>query len=484
MVTRRAAEVPGDFGDLEIAGTLAAMRLRICGIASIVFLALAPAASAGQRYAAPAGTGSECTQEKPCELKEAVGAAKAGEEVIVTSGTYELKGTISAPPVTNVQIHGDLGGPMPKINAAFGGPVFGITQTGDSLSYLDIEDDANGGIGASCFSGRLERIRVRTVGAGATGAFSYPDCVIRNSIFRVEGPGSVGLSGVGSVPPGSAVARNVTAIASGGNSFGVSAEYNEPVEGGFTLELLNSIAQGGEADLKATAGAKGAGNIVVSHSNFNTSKTVGEGARVIDGGGNQTAPPLFVDAENRNYHEAAGSPTIDAGIAGELGPLDLEGNPRILGPAPDLGAYETSNPVPAPAPVAQLESLKLSPSSFRAAKSGGAVASAKKKSKGPVGTTVTYSLSVAGKVDFTVEQLTAGRRVGKKCVKQTPANKGKKQCDLAKPLKGDFSGTGAAGQNRFKFTGRLGSKALKAGRYRLAGSAGDVVKLANFKIVG
>jgi hypothetical protein len=263
----------------------------------------------------------------------------------------------------------------------------------------------------------------------------------------------------------------------------VSAEYNEPVEGSYTLDLLNSIAQGDGQDLQAVAGAKGAGDIVVNNSNFDTSKAEGV-AKVTDGGGNQTATPLFVDAENRNYHEAAGSPTIDAGIAGELGPLDLEGNPRILGPAPDLGAYETSNPVPAPAPVAQLESLKLSPSSFRAAKSGGAVASAKKKSKGPVGTTVTYSLSVAGKVDFTVEQLTAGRRVGKKCVKQTPANKGKKQCDLAKPLKGDFSGTGAAGQNRFKFTGRLGSKALKAGRYRLAGSAGDVVKLANFKIVG
>ncbi len=262
----------------------------------------------------------------------------------------------------------------------------------------------------------------------------------------------------------------------------MSAEYNEPVEGSFTLDLLNSIAQGDEQDLKALAGAKGTGNIAVNHSNFDTSKAEGE-AKVIDGGGNQTAPALFVDAESRNYHEAAGSPTIDAGIAGELGPLDLDGNPRILGPAPDLGAYETSNPATV-APVAQLQSLKLSPTSFRAAKSGGAVASAKKKPKGPVGTTVTYSLSLAGKVDFSVEQLTTGRKVGKKCVKQTAANKGKKKCDLAKPLKGGFSETGAAGQNRFKFTGRLGSRALKPGRYRLAGSAGGVVKRASFKIVG
>jgi hypothetical protein len=458
------------------------MRFGIWGIASIVFLVLAPAAYAGQRYAAPAGTGTECTQEKPCELKEAVGAAKAGDEVIITSGTYEAKGPIPGPPVTNVQIHGDTSGPMPKINAAFGGPVFSLSQAGDSLSYVEIEDSANGGGGAVCFSGRLERIKVRIVGAGATGAFVYPECVIRNSLFRVEGAGSIGIRGFGSTPPGSTSVRNVTAIASGSASTGVSAEYNEPVEGSYTLDLQNSIAKGGEQDLKALEGAKGAGNITVNHSNFATSKAEG-GAKVIDGGGNQTTPPLFVDAESRNYHEAPGSPTIDAGIAGELGPLDLDGNPRILGPAPDMGAFETSNPV-AVMPVAQLQSLKLSPTSFRAAKSGGAVVSAKKKSKGPVGTKVTYSLSLAGKVDFTVEQLTTGRKVGKKCVKQTPANKGKKKCDLAKRLGGGFSETGAAGQNGFKFSGRLGSKALKPGRYRLVGSAGDVVKRANFKIVG
>ena len=69
-------------------------------------------------------------------------------------------------------------------------------------------------------------------------------------------------------------------------------------------------------------------------------------------------------------------------------------------------------------------------------------------------------------------------------MKQTPANKGKKKCDLAKPLRGGFSNAGAAGQNNFKFTGRLGSRALKPGRYRLAGSAGGVVKRANFKIIG
>ena len=203
------------------------MRLVILGIASIIFLALAPAAFAGQRYAAPGGTGTECTQGEPCELKEAVGGAKAGDEVIITSGTYEAKTPIIAPPVTNVQIHGDPSGPKPKINAAFVGPVFSLTQTGDSLSYVDIENSANGGVGVICFGAKLERISVRVVGTGAIGAFAFSDCAIRNSLFRVEGSNSTGIRGVASAPNTSASVRNVTAIASGSLSVGVSAEYNE-----------------------------------------------------------------------------------------------------------------------------------------------------------------------------------------------------------------------------------------------------------------
>ena len=47
-----------------------------------------------------------------------------------------------------------------------------------------------------------------------------------------------------------------------------------------------------------------------------------------------------------------------------------------------------------------------------------------------------------------------------------------------------FTDAGAAGQNSFKFTGRLGASALKPGRYRLAGSAGGEAKRVNFKIIG
>lgn len=88
--------------------------------------------------------------------------------------------------------------------------------------------------------------------------------------------------------------------------------------------------------------------------------------------------------------------------------------------------------------------LKIAPSSFRAASSGPATVS---KRKGGVGAPVSYSLSVAGNVTFTVE-----RRKGKAYTKV-----------------GTFSNAAtAAGATGFVFTGRVGARKLAVGNYRLS----------------
>ena len=130
-----------------------------------------------------------------------------------------------------------------------------------------------------------------------------------------------------------------------------------------------------------------------------------------------------------------------------------------------------------------LTSLAVSPKSFKPRKGGDAIVSAAKRPKGKVGSTVRYSISAATTVNFTVERALKGRRVGGKCRKQTPGNHEKKRCTRFKALKGGFTHQGAAGQNSFKFSGRVRGKALKPGKYRLVGLAGDSVKRAAFRIV-
>ena len=67
---------------------------------------------------------------------------------------------------------------------------------------------------------------------------------------------------------------------------------------------------------------------------------------------------------------------------------------------------------------------------------------------------------------FTVERAVKGRKKGKKC--STKRKRGKR-CTKYKKLKGSFSRASAAGANSFRFTGKLGGKALRPGSYRLSG---------------
>jgi hypothetical protein len=84
--------------------------------------------------------------------------------------------------------------------------------------------------------------------------------------------------------------------------------------------------------------------------------SAGDSSGYHDSGGNISAAPVFVDAGSGNYREAGTSPTIDAGVSDPaLSAADLDGNARMLGSAPDMGAYEfvvggapPSEPVPTP----------------------------------------------------------------------------------------------------------------------------------------
>jgi virginiamycin B lyase len=140
-------------------------------------------------------------------------------------------------------------------------------------------------------------------------------------------------------------------------------------------------------------------------------------------------------------------------------------------------------PAPPPAAVLSVSSLKLSPSSFKAAPKG---ASITKKAK--PGTRVTYLVSTAASTRFTVESIQAGRKKGKNCVKPTAKNKKGKRCTRYVVVKGSFKHASKAGSNNFRFSGRVGNKRLKPGKYRLVavatvGARKSKVRRANFTIV-
>jgi len=77
-----------------------------------------------------------------------------------------------------------------------------------------------------------------------------------------------------------------------------------------------------------------------------------------EGSGNLDADPLFVNAQEADLRLRSGSPAVDAGdrtalpedtldidIDGDTTepiPLDLSGNPRVVGMGPDMGAYESA----------------------------------------------------------------------------------------------------------------------------------------------
>ncbi len=66
----------------------------------------------------------------------------------------------------------------------------------------------------------------------------------------------------------------------------------------------------------------------------------------INEGSNIDADPLFVNSAAGNVHLTANSPAINLGspTAPNLPATDFDGNPRIIGPAPDMGALEFTGP--------------------------------------------------------------------------------------------------------------------------------------------
>ena len=197
---------------------------------------------------------------------------------------------------------------------------------------------------------------------------------------------------------------------------------------------------GNNTQLTATAPPQGAGTVDVRVTTAGGTSATSSAARYTYEGSATPPPTGGGDGGGGGSGGTTTTTTPSGGSSVELPPADIT--------APSLTA------------------LSLSPSAFKPATSGPDVVAAAK------GTRVSYKLSEPATVTFTVEKAVPGRRKGKSCVKPTSAPTGRK-CTRYAAVKGSFQHQGTTGNNRFRFTGRLGGTTLKRGNYRLGAIALD-----------
>ncbi len=177
-------------------------------------------------------------------------------------------------------------------------------------------------------------------------------------------------------------------------------------------------------------------------------------------------------------------------VASEEGPpTDTAGNG--LGVATPAGGSAGSGPGLDGSPrgvVVKLEVGRetLSRRAFRAALHGGSTSASTTR----VGTEVSYILNQAGSVGFTVLRAGPGRALASgRCAKPTPANQRGARCTRYASVPGSFRLSGNAGENHFRFTGRLDGRMLPPGPYELVarpqtGGSASRSAAAPFQIVG
>lgn len=314
--------------------------LRILLGALIAMAIVAPAASADtQRYASPSGVdAADCSPANPCSITKAVSSASAGDEVIVAPGDYQLTKTLATP--AQITIRGVAGQPRPRLHFVGAGQTGLAIGFNSLLRYVEI-DQAEPTAGLYSAPGRVDQVIVTGPGGGPLCTGQISDSIVRDTIFVARGANGRALCSLAilGIKTASTV-LNVTAMATGANGVAIHAD-TVGATSSTNLNLVNVIARGGPggADLKTSTYNGGTATISASHTNYGTESV--NGGNIANAGGNQLyKTPLFVNAAAGDYRQAAGSPTIDAGVNQPInGAYDVGGDPRRIGTT-DIGADE------------------------------------------------------------------------------------------------------------------------------------------------
>ncbi len=474
-----------------------------------------------QRYASPTGTNhTTCPSSSPCSLIDAVGGAQSEDDIIVGPGTYDLLDDSLFVEIP-LHIQGQSGAARPIITSSQESGLFGTVEVegdGSTLSGLDIR--ATGSSNAIALNvDAVNAVADGVLARGSTGChLQQTGILLRDSVCVGTAQDGAGLE-VDATAASDSV-RNVTAV---GRGDGVLAEDFSTEAA--RVELVNVIARGGVGHDVHAESDQTTPNLVVTakHVNYATTTSDGQaGVTIADDGSKQAAAPVFFDPANLDFHEAAGSPTLGAGLVEgrDAGSTDIDGDPRPTTPGLlDIGADQATNPpqqkpqptdtppgetppgqkppvvtppttttpvvtTPAPAPLPAVSKASIAPSRF-------AVLAKGHRAKHGVHykASVRFTLTTIAQVRATALIKTTGRKVGKSCKKQTSKNRKGRACTLWVKVGTAFANSAKAGTTTVTFAGKIGKRALKPGTYELTLVATDAAKRVSkpktisFKIV-
>lgn len=329
-----------------------ARRMRyavIAGLFAVAALSLDTLPSAvavdGQTlYASPTGSGTDCSQTAPCNVNSAVLSAPSGSTVILEPGTYTSDTTIrndtDGGTYRSITVEGQAGKPRPTINTDAD---YGVLLVNSVIERVTINH--SGTVGAlDVVNGAASQVYVSSAAPWTCELLNatLADSVCRN-LASSNGAAVLGIALGGEST--SATVTNVTAICDGPDDDAILAQATGQSE--TTLTMDNTIAMGGRDAARAEARDHSVAEITGNHNIADGNGSGGDGTSQAD---TRLTDPIvgnavFVGAASGDYHEAAGSPSIDAGArAVASGSVDLDGLPRVLGTGPDVGAYEFALP--------------------------------------------------------------------------------------------------------------------------------------------
>lgn len=201
-------------------------------------------------------------------------------------------------------------------------------------------------------------------------------------------------------------------------------------------------------------GASGAG-VTVQH----CYRTAGERTVMItgtDGAANATNTTRTIEIEP----DLTLAPGADPCASPGPGPLPRPEPAPNPGPTPGPSSAPGPDAGPNPSPIAPVISgLHQSTSRWR-------THAIDRRPRLPVGTSFRFTLDGAAQVRLAFAQVVPGRRMATRCVKPAKLNRHKPRCSRYR-FRGALNVVGAAGANAYAFRGRIGSRTLRPGLYRL-----------------